>query len=145
MFSGQYSTSINSNNQVTLPKQFRAQLAQGAVITQGFDKNLMVLPNQAFHDLSERIMRMNLTDPITRGLLRMMLGNASEISLNEAGQIEIPEKLWKIVDLQCSTVMVGLGDFFEIWSTRSWSDQETVLTNNEADPSRYSSLSLSMR
>lgn len=145
MFSGQYSTSINSNNQVTLPKQFRAQLAQGAVITQGFDKNLMVLPNQAFHDLSDRIMRMNLTDPITRDLLRMMLGNASEISLNEAGQIEIPEKLWNIVDLQCSTVMVGLGDFIEIWSAVSWVDQETVLTNNEADPSRYSSLSLSLR
>jgi MraZ protein len=88
---------------------------------------------------------MNLTDPITRDLLRMMLGNASEISLNETGQIEIPEKLWKIIDLQSSTVMVGLGDFFEIWATRSWSDQETVLTNNEVDPSRYSSLSLSMR
>ena len=145
MFTGQYSTSINSNNLVTLPQQFRTQLAQGAVITQGFEKNLMVIPSQAFQDLSERIMGMNLTDPIARDLLRMLLGNASEITLNEAGQIEIPEKLWTIVDLQCSTVMVGLGDFFEIWSAKSWSNQETLLTYNDADPSRYSSLSLSMR
>lgn len=145
MFTGQYSTSINSDNQVTLPKQFRTQLEQGAVITQGFDKNLMVVPSQAFQDLTERIMQMNLTDPITRDLLRMVLGNASDISLNKTGQIEIPDKLWNIVNLQCSTVMVGLGDFFEIWSAVSWANQEKILSGKDADPSRYSSLSLSMR
>jgi len=144
MFSGQYSTSINSNNLVTPPEKFGAQIAKGGVITQGFDKNLMVLPIQTFQNLTERIMGMNLTDPITRDLLRMILGNASEVKLNEAGQFEIPEKLWNIIDLQSSTVMVGLGDFFEIWAASSWSQQEKVLIKNDANPSRYSSLSLSI-
>jgi len=145
MFTGQYRVSLNSTNQITPPQQFTSQIALGAVITQGFDKNLMVLPSKAFQDLTERVMGMNLTDPVTRDLLRRMLGNANEISLNDAGQFTIPGKLCKIVGLQSQTILVGLGDFFEIWSAGSWSEQETVLTNKDVDPSRYSSLNLSIR
>jgi MraZ protein len=144
MFSGQYITILNSTNQLAPPQRFGDLLAQGAVVTQGFDRNLMVLTSQAFQDLTGRVMSMNLTNPVARMLLRMLLGNANEVALDESGQLTIPEKLCRIANLQSPTVMVGMGDFFEIWSAEAWSEQEMKLADSEADPSRFSSLNLAM-
>ncbi len=145
MFSGQYSSSLTTDNQLTPPPDFSDLLEQGAMITRGFDRNLMVLTNQAFQRLTSKIMSMNLTDPAARMLMRMLLGNANSISLDNAGQMIIPEKLCQIANLQSPTVLVGMGDFFEIWSSEAWSEQETKLTDSEADPDRYSTLNLVMQ
>jgi MraZ protein len=145
MFTGKYSSTINSNHQITPPGQFTAQLMMGAVVTQGFDRNLMVMPSPAFKELTERVMGMNLADPLTRNLLRTVLGNACEITLNGTGQLNIPENLGKMIDLQSQAIIVGLGDFFEVWSAEVWSVQETILKDIETDPRRYTSLNLCMR
>ena len=145
MFSGQYTTSLTSNNQLTPPARFGEILVQGAVITQGFDRNLMVLSRQAFEALTDRILSMNLTDPLARMLLRMVLGNAADLELDPAGHVTIPDKLVKIADLRSPTVLVGMGDFFEIWSADAWSGQETIINDHEANPDRFSSLNLAIR
>lgn len=145
MFTGQYKSTINSSGLITLPPQFGAQLNQGAVITRGFDRNLMVLPSQSFRALTENVMSMNLADPITRDLMRLILGNAIEVNVNDAYQFSLPEDLSKQVDLGASTTLVGVGDFFEVWSAGSWSDQQMEIAKSDQDPSRYSSLNLSTR
>ena len=144
MFSGQFSSKLTSTNQLTPPQGFGEMLTQGSMITRGFDRNLMVLTSQAFQKLSSRVMSMNLTDPNARMLMRMLLGNANEITIDKAGQMIIPDKLRKIANLQSPTVLVGMGDFFEIWSAEAWSDQEIKLTDSESDPNRYSTLNLVM-
>ena len=144
MFSGQFSSKLTSTNQLTPPQGFGEMLTQGSMITRGFDRNLMVLTSQAFQKLSSRVMSMNLTDPNARMLMRMLLGNANEITIDKAGQMIIPDKLRKIASLQSPTVLVGMGDFFEIWSAEAWSDQEIKLSESESDPNRYSTLNLVM-
>jgi MraZ protein len=74
----------------------------------------------------------------------MLLGNANEISIDKAGQLIIPDKLCRMANLQSPTVMVGMGDFFEIWSAEAWSEQELKLSDSESDPNRFSSLNLVM-
>jgi MraZ protein len=145
MFSGQYNSSLNTTNQLTPPQGFGDLLAQGAVITRGFDRNLMVLPSLAFQKLSSRVMSMNLTDPTARMLMRLLLGNANEISLDTAGQIIIPEKLCQLAGLRSPAVLVGMGDFFEIWSAEAWSEQEEKLVASDSDPDRFSSLDLNLQ
>lgn len=142
MFSGQYTSTLNRTNQLTPPQEFGDLLAQGAVITRGFDRNLMVMPSTSFRNLSSRVMSMNLTDPTARMLIRMLLGNANELSLDNSGQMNIPEKLCQVADLHSPAVLVGLGDFFEIWSAEAWSEQENKLVASESDPNRFSSLDL---
>jgi MraZ protein len=144
MFSGQFSSPLTTKNQLTPPQGFGDLLTQGAMITRGFDRNLMVLTSQAFQKLSSHVMSMNLTDPNARMLMRMLLGNANEISIDKAGQLIIPDKLCRMANLQSPTVMVGMGDFFEIWSAEAWSEQELKLSDSESDPNRFSSLNLVM-
>ena len=145
MFSGQYNTLLNSNNQLTPPSRFGELLTQGAVITQGFDRNLIVLSRQSFQALSDRILSMNLINPAARTLLRMVIGNAADLDLDQSGQVVIPARLAGLAGLSSSAVLVGLGDFFEIWSAEAWSAQESKSSDQDADPNRFSSLNLSMR
>jgi len=145
MFTGKYGSTLNSNHQITPPGQFTAQLMAGAVVTRGFDQNLMVMPELAFKEFANRVMAMNLTDPLTRDLLRTVLGNANEVTVNATGQINVPESLSRLIELQSTAILIGLGDFFEIWSAEAWSVQETSLRGNEADPDRYTTLNLCMR
>lgn len=142
MFSGHYSTKLTSTNQLTPPQSFGDILTQGAMITRGFDHNLMVLTKQAFQKLSSRVMSMNLTDPTARMLMRLLLGNANEITIDKNGHMIIPEKLRQITNLNSPTILVGMGDFFEIWSAEAWSQQEQELSESESDPNHYSSLNL---
>lgn len=144
MFSGQYSSTLSNTNQLTPPRGFGDLLSQGAMITRGFDHNLMVLTSQAFQKLSSSIMSLNLTDPDVRMLMRMLLGNANEISIDNSGQMVIPDKLCQIANLESPTVLVGMGDFFEIWSAEAWSEQEIKLTDSGSDPNRFSTLNLVM-
>lgn len=144
MFSGQFTSNLTSTNQLTPPQGFGDLLSQGAMITRGFDHNLMVLTNQAFQKLTTRVMSMNLTDPAARMLMRLLLGNANEISIDKSGKMIIPAKLRQLADLQSPTVMVGMGDFFEIWSSDAWVEQELKLKESESDPNRYSTLNLVM-
>jgi len=142
MFSGQYSSHLTTDHHLTPPQGFSDLLVEGAMITRGFDRNLMVLTDQTFQKLSSKIMSMNLTDPAARMLMRMLLGNANKISMDNNGKMLIPEKLCQITNLQSPTILVGLGDFFEIWSSEAWSEQETKLADSESDPDRYSALNL---
>jgi len=144
MFSGQYSSSLTTTNQLTPPSGFGDLLSQGAMITRGFDHNLMVLTSQAFQKLYSSIMSLNLADPDVRMLMRMLLGNANEVSIDNSGRMVIPDKLCQIANLGSPAVLVGMGDFFEIWSANAWSEQEIKLSGSGYDPNRFSNLNLVM-
>jgi MraZ protein len=66
MFLGQYQHSLDDKGRLTIPARFRELLNKGAYITQGFDKNLMVLTPEAFEQVLERITSISLTDPNAR-------------------------------------------------------------------------------
>jgi MraZ protein len=78
-------------------------------------------------------------------LLRLILGNAQVVTPGGSGEMSVPEILIKTVDLKSSLVLVGMGDFFEIWSAQAWSEQESRILESRSDPSRFSSLDLSLR
>ena len=106
----------------------------GAFVTQGFDRNLMVLTRGAFEQIYQRVMASNLADPLARMLMRMLLGTAQEIELDPDGSIPIGKPLKDFALLAQDAILVGLGDYLEIWSPEQWNKQEEQITNVEANP-----------
>jgi MraZ protein len=138
MFFGQYHTSLNDQGQLALPAHFRQALTGGAIVTQGFDRNLLVLPVEAFQGIFQRIKTVNLANPSARLLLRMFLGSASEAALDEGGNISIPENLREFANLdESEVVMVGQGDYCEVWAPALWHKQEIRLQDAEANAERF--------
>ncbi len=145
MFLGQFSHSFDDKSRLTVPAKFREPLADGAFVVQGLDNNLMVLTTTAFETIYNRLMAMNMTDPSTRALQRMILGNASQANLDSAGRILIPQNLRDRAGLQEEAVLVGLGDYFEIWSPANWQAEEEKLQDPATNEQRFATLTLSTR
>jgi MraZ protein len=144
MFLGQYQHTIDNKGRLTIPARYREMLAtDGAYVTQGFDHNLVVLTVTAFNQLSRRVNRMSMTDGRARQLKRQLFANAEHVGVDRAGRILIPQFLRDSVGLDAEAVLVGVGDYFEIWSPEAWAGQVSELHDAEADSQRYLDLDLS--
>jgi MraZ protein len=142
LFLGQYRYSFDDKDRLMIPARFRELLADGAFLTQGFDRNLVILTPGAFQEIYQLIMGLNIADPLARFLLRMVLGNATQLEIDESGRIVLPENLREFANLAGEAVLVGQGDYFEVWAPALWSQQEAHLQDAEANTMRFVSLNL---
>jgi MraZ protein len=141
MFLGQFYHNLDEKGRLTVPARYRDYLVpDGAYIMQGFDQNLMVLPSAKFEAFSVSINQMKMTDSIARLLKRMIFSTADQVNVDRAGRILIPQFLRQFADLDTSLVVVGMGDFFELWSTENWSKQNEILHDAQSNPDRFSAL-----
>jgi transcriptional regulator MraZ len=145
MFLGEYRHSIDNKDRLTVPARFRDLLDEGAYILRGFDRNLMVLTPKAFEVLSHHLGQMSMTNPLTRALRRLMIGSASRLDVDKAGRILIPEFLCDKAGLSPDqeAIVVGQGNYFEIWSSDEWALQQQALDQAEANTERFKVLDLS--
>jgi len=140
---GLYTSILEPDNRLILPDDVRVAYKDGLYITQGFDRNIMVLTVQAFEAIYNRIMTFNLADPLARLLLRMILSSAHKMEVGRNGEIFVPSPLKEFGAIDQSVVIVGQGDFIELWSPETWKEQIQRLLAAEAD--RFSTLNLSTR
>jgi MraZ protein len=145
MFLGEYRHSIDNKDRLTVPVRYRELLDDGAYILRGFDRNLMVLTTKTFEAISHRIDQMSLTDPLARSLRRLIIGSASRLEIDKAGRILIPDFLCQKAGIACDheAVLVGQGNYFEIWSSEEWALQQKTLDEAEANTERFKVLDLS--
>ena len=143
MFLGQFQHSIDDKGRLMVPARFRELLEGGAYITQGFDKCLMVMPEAYFKQVYDRINAMNLTDPLTRLLRRLILSNAYQVETDKVGRILVPGNLRQVVSLEGEAVVAGQGDYFEVWIPAEWEKQMTQINDTEANTQRFATLDLS--
>jgi len=142
LFLGQYRYSFDDKDRLMIPARFRELLADGAFVTQGFDRNLIILTPEAFQEIYQLIMALNIADPLARFLLRMFLGNATQLEVDESGRIVLPGNLREFANLAGEAVLIGQGDYFEVWAPALWSQQEAHLQDAETNAMRFVTLNL---
>jgi MraZ protein len=142
---GLYTTILETGNRIAMPDEFAEQFGDGLFVTQGFDRNIMVLTVDAFEELYERVTSVNLADPLARLLVRMILSSAYKAEVGPDGTIQLSNKLKDFAQLEQEIVLVGQGDFMEIWSPAVWGQQTAKLEQSEADPARFASLLITTR
>jgi MraZ protein len=142
---GLYTTILETGNRIELPKEVEEQFDDGLFITQGFDRNIMVLTTDAFEEVYERVTSVNIADPLVRLLMRMILASAYRVEVGPDGTIQLSEKLKTFAQLEKDVVLVGQGDFMEIWSSDVWDQQKQQLLELEIDPGRFASLLVTTR
>ena len=142
MFLGRYTSQIDEQNQLSLPSQYRDSLANGAFVTQGFDRNLLVLKAEAFEGLIDRVQGLNIADPNVRMMFRLIMSNAESVRPDNGGRIEIPATLINFAGLKAGAVIVGQGNYLEIWAPDTWHTQETILDDAAANGARFKDLNV---
>ncbi len=143
MFLGQYRHNFDAKGRLTIPARFRELLTEGAFVTQGFEKNLMVLTTPAFKVITQRVNQTSITDPTARDLKRLLFSNADRVAPDKNGRILIPQFLREQSGLNSEAVLVGVGDYFEIWSPEQWEEKMALLNDTDANAQRFVGLDLS--
>ena len=142
MFLGQFEHTIDDKGRMTIPSRYRELLDGGAYITRGFDRNLMVLTAASFNEISDSIRSTSVTDVDARALKRWIFSNASWVEVDKAGRILIPQWLRAIAGLESNAMVVGNGDYFEVWSPETWSMQNEESQEPEAAARRFSAFNV---
>lgn len=143
MFLGQFRHNLDDKGRLTIPAVFRDSVGQGAFISQGFDRNVMVMTAAYFQQVYERINAMSITDPAARLLRRLLLSNAYQVEVDKAGRILVPQNLRQFLGLDGEAIVVGQGEYFEIWSPAGWDEQMQAIEDTEANAGRFAALDLS--
>jgi transcriptional regulator MraZ len=144
MYLGQKHLFVENDRQVKIPDQIRPMLVDGAYITRGFENDLIMMSDQVFQEIYKRVVALNLADPLARLLLRLLLGHASRIGLSNSEHVQIPEDLSSFAGLEKEIIMVGQGDYVELWSPANWEKQTAILLDTEANAERFSHLNLAL-
>jgi len=144
MFLGQFQHNLDDKGRLMIPARYRDLLAAGAFITQGFDKCLMVMTDDYFKQVYERLNNMNLADSTARMLRRLILSNAYPIEVDKVGRILLQQNLRQFLGIESGELMVaGQGEYFEVWTPAEWKMQMDNLQDVEANEQRFSTLDLS--
>ena len=106
----------------------------------------MVMTETYYKQVYERIEAMNLADPTARLLRRLILANAYPVEVDKVGRILVPQNLRTFLGLPSGELVVaGQGEYFEVWTPATWSEQMAQLQDTEANNVRFSTLDLSKK
>jgi MraZ protein len=144
MFLGQYRHNLDEKGRLTIPARLRESFVDGAFLTQGFDRNLRLLTEEAFTALYQKLSQLNTTDPTTRDLRRLLLANAQQVEIDKIGRILVPQFLREFAGLEIEAVIVGVGESVEIWSQEAWEAQALRLQDADANSQRFAAVDLSL-
>ncbi len=145
MFLGRYEHTVDDKGRVTIPARYRELLENGAYVTQGFDHNLIVLPAPSFENMYMHVNDLSMTDPTARQLKRFIFANAERCDFDRAGRMLLPQFLRDAAQLDGAAILVGVGDYFEIWSPKNWAQQNELLQDTEITTQRFAALNLPIR
>ena len=143
MFLGQFTHMIDAKGRITIPVRFRASLSSGAVVTQGFERNLMVYTTESFQRLAASASSLTTTDPEARAVRRVIFGGASDVALDSTGRILLPPFLREYAQLDGDAVLVGAGEYFEIWDLETWQAELTRVVDPDVNAQRFTNFDLS--
>ena len=144
MFFGKYPLPLSEKRQFILPSIFHEEMRNTAYIVQGFDQNLLLLTQQAFTAIYTQIKGTSISDPLARLLKRLFLGGAEEIEIDAQGQIDLPFNLCEYAELSKEVILVGQGDYLEVWSLALWQKQLESLNDFELNTHRFEKFHVSL-
>jgi len=133
MFIGEYAYTIDDKGRISTPSKYRAQLAEGVVVTRGLDSCLFMYAKKDWDAIAEKLGNMPTTDKAARDYARLLLAGAMDIVPDKLGRIVLPQYLRDFASLKKNTIVAGLYNRIEIWDEDSWKKYEANIEKNSSD------------
>jgi MraZ protein len=137
MFLGEFNHAIDEKGRITIPAKFRAQLAEGLVVTKGIERCLSVFPLDKWEEWAREIIQPSIFRRDSRVLRRHIFPEAVECQLDAQGRILLPESLRSYASLEGRAVVIGVYTHLEIWNPSSWNEVKTGAEKEIGDISEH--------
>jgi MraZ protein len=116
MFQGASALALDAKGRLSVPTRHREVLGATAAgqltITRHPDGCLMIFPRTEWEKFRERIAQVPMS---AQWVKRIFLGNAMDVELDGTGRILISPELRAATGITKDVVMLGLGNYFELW------------------------------
>ena len=132
-FYGTYEHSVDDRGRIAIPARYRLSLADGAVLRASPDGCVALYSSEGSESEVElRLGEQRSTREMSgRRIRRAFLPGAFDIELDRQGRVLVPQALRGDADLDDSVVIVGCGDYVEMWNPTRWA--EALASAAEAD------------
>lgn len=130
MLVGQYKAKVSPKGRVAFPKKFREELGNNLIITVGYENSLMVVSSEEWRALVEPTLNKTFVWGPARDTNRFLLGEASEVTLDEQGRCILPPYLREYSKIGKEVVFLGLHKYVEIWDKEIWESYQKELHAN---------------
>jgi len=100
------------------------------VVTVGYENSLMVVSAKNYKSLVESTEGKPVILNSARDTARFLLGEATEIDLDEQGRCVLPSYLRAHARIGEEAIFLGLNKYVEIWDKQVWDEYQKYLKEN---------------
>ena len=115
-FLGRYEYAMDERGRVPLPPRYRDAFARGAVLSQGPDPCLRLFTAESFEEQAALYTSEPATERTGRITRRAFFARSFSVELDRQGRILLPGPLRAYAALEGNVVVVGAGEWLEIWN-----------------------------
>ena len=133
MFIGQYGHNVDAKGRIILPAKFRDKLGDEIILARGLDGCLSAYSLEKWKDIEQKLSSLPTTKKQNRAYNRLVLSSAADLEFDKMGRINIPSHLIEIAGLKKKCIVVGVGDYFEIWDEERWSEYNSSIEESFED------------
>lgn len=125
---GTFTRSVDDKQRVTIPRDLRAALPKGSdktsghafYIVPGTDGSLGIYDEASFVQIAERLAGASPAERDVRAFSRLFYAQAHRAELDKQGRLRIPTQLAEWADVHGEAVLVGVGNYMELWNAAKW-------------------------
>jgi MraZ protein len=138
---------MDPKGRIAIPARFKdpIHLAGGRVFITRFDEALFAYPPPKWNQIEKKFRDFQETTLDMLSLSRHFLGGAVECVSDNQNRILIPKELRQYAKLEKNIVLVGLTDYFQIWSRKGYKLDTEKWMGGEVDEHAKGPKSLEVR
>ncbi len=138
MFRGISNLSLDAKGRLAVPTRYREALAEQCngelIITIDTEERCLVIyPMPVWLEIERQIDALSGLNRKVSRIKRMLIGHATEVSLDANGRLLVPPELRDHAGLGKGAVLVGQGKKFELWDEDAWRAAREAWLADEED------------
>ena len=90
-------------------------------------------PLPDWEELERKLVRLPSMNKVARRIVRIMVGYATEVDMDNNGRILVSKELREFSSLERQGMLIGQGLKFELWDEATWNEKRDAWLSEEDD------------
>ena len=125
-FLGSVEYQMDDRNRVPIPPRYREQFDAPAVMTSGKERCVAVYTQSGFEEAAAVVRALPVDSEEGRRARRFFFGHAFSQPRDAQSRLLVPRELVEYAGLDKDLVVIGCGEWFEIWDKQTWLEHESA-------------------
>lgn len=117
---GEYDCKLDAKGRMRLPSGLISQLGEGEkhtlIINRGFEKCLVLYPEDVWKKISGEIDALNIYNKQNRNFARYFYRGAQELTMDNADRILLPKRLMEYAGIENEVILSAYNGRIEVWA-----------------------------